>query len=33
MSGKTASEYLKRITGIVLVVTENENTDFNRNSI
>lgn len=29
MSGNAASEYLKGITGNVLVVTENENMDFN----
>lgn len=29
MSGNTASEYLKGITENALVVTENENTDFN----
>lgn len=33
MSGNTASEYLKGVTGNVLVVTENENMDFNWNSI
>lgn len=33
MSGNSASEYLKGITGSVLVVTENENMDFNKNSV
>lgn len=33
MSGNSASEYLKGITRSVLVVTENENMDFNKNSV